>query len=146
MVCACYLLFQLTYFAISLGYPLYSFYILNKAGKVEEKWIYYFFIWIVLYFAELTVLFPLKWLLGKIDFCMFPTVKALFALWLYYPEKNGIQLIENLIGEHLVKAFEKANKIVGKFAIKIGIPNRENNSQDNSYTPETPSEKWRKNE
>ena len=45
---------------------------------------------------------------------MFPTVKAFFALWLYYPEKNGIQLIENLIGEHLVKAFEKANKIVGK--------------------------------
>ena len=146
MICACYLLFQCTYFAIVLGYPLICLYKADKNGKIEEKWIYYFFFLTILYLGELTILFPLKWLLGKIDFCMFPTVKALFALWLYYPEKNGIQLIENLIGEHLVKAFEKANKIVGKFAIKIGIPNRENNSQDNSSTPETPSEKWRKNE
>ena len=126
MVCACYLLFQFTYFAIVLGYPLMRLYQADKAGKIEEKWIYYFFFLTVLYLGELTVLFPLKWLLSKIDFCMFPTVKALFSLWLYYPcDKNGIKIIENLIGGYLELAFVKVNGICGKFAEKIGIENKD---------------------
>ena len=126
MVCACYLLFQFTYFAIVLGYPLMCLYQADKAGKIEEKWIYYFFFLTVLYLGELTVLFPLKWLLSKIDFCMFPTVKALFSLWLYYPcNKNGIKIIENLIGGYLELAFVKVNGICGKFAEKIGIENKD---------------------
>ena len=126
MVCACYLLFQFTYFAIVLGYPLMCLYQADKAGKIEEKWIYYFFFLTVLYLGELTVLFPLKWLLSKIDFCMFPTVKALFSLWLYYPcDKNGIKIIENLIGGYLELAFVKVNGICGKFAEKIGIENKD---------------------
>ena len=112
MVCPCYLLFQCSYFAIILGYPLLCLYNLDKEGIVDDKWIYYFFLLTILFIGELTVLFPLKWLLGKIDFCMFPTVKALFALWLYYPkEKNGIKLIMNLIGKYLDFAFIKINGI-----------------------------------
>ena len=126
MVCACYLLFQFTYFAIGLGYPLMCLYQADKAGKIEEKWIYYFFFLTVLYLGEITILFPLKWLLAKIDFCMFPTVKALFSLWLYYPcDKNGIKIIENLIGGYLELAFVKVNGICGKFAEKIGIENKD---------------------
>ena len=126
MVCPCYLLFQCSYFAIILGYPLLCLYKLDKEGKVDEKWIYYFFLLTILFIGELTVLFPLKWLLGKIDFCMFPTVKALFALWLYYPkEKNGIELIMNLIGKYLDLAFIKINGICGSFAEKIGIENKD---------------------
>ena len=126
MVCACYLLFQFTYFAIVLGYPLMCLYQADKAGKIEEKWIYYFFFLTVLYLGEITILFPLKWLLTKIDFCMFPTVKALFSLWLYYPcDKNGIKIIENLIGGYLELAFVKVNGICGKFAEKIGIENKD---------------------
>ena len=126
MVCACYLLFQFTYFAIVIGYPLMCLYKLDKEGKKDEKWIYYFFFLTVLYLGEFTILFPLKWLFGKIDFCMFPTVKALFSLWLYYPcEKNGIKVIENLIGKYLELAFVKANGICGKFAEKIGIENKD---------------------
>ena len=126
MICACYLLFQFTYFAIVLGYPLTKLYKADKEGKIENKWIYYFFFLMILYLGELTVLFPLKWLLGKIDFCMFPTVKALFALWLYYPDdKNGITFIENIIGDKLEKTFIKINGLVGKYAEKIGIPNRD---------------------
>ena len=56
---------------------------------------------------------------------MFPTVKAFFALWLYYPEKNGISLIESLVGNHVDKAFLKMNGIIGKYAEMVGIPNRE---------------------
>ncbi len=126
MICACYLLFQFAYFAIVLGYPLSKLYKADKEGKIEGKWIYYFFFLMILYLGELTVLFPLKWLLGKIDFCMFPTVKALFALWLYYPDdKNGITFIENTIGDKLEIVFVKINGIIGKYAEKLGIPNRD---------------------
>ena len=126
MVCTCYLLFQCSYFAIILGYPLLCLSKLHKEGNVDEKWIYYFFLLTILFIGELTVLFPLKWLLGKIDFCMFPTVKALFALWLYYPkEKNGIELIMDLIGKYLDSAFIKINGICGSFAEKIGIKNKD---------------------
>ena len=126
MVCACYLLFQFTYFSIILGYPLMSLYKADKARKIEEKWTYYFFYFIIFYFCELTILFPIKWLLNKIDFCMFPTLKALISLWLYYPgEKNGINLIGNIIGDKLELAFVKINGICGKFAEKIGIENKD---------------------
>ena len=126
MVYPCYLLFQCSYFAIILGYPLLCLSKLHKEGNVDEKWIYYFFLLTILFIGELTVLFPLKWLLGKIDFCMFPTVKALFALWLYYPkEKNGIELIMDLIGKYLDSAFIKINGICGSFAEKIGIKNKD---------------------
>ena len=84
------------------------------------------FFLIVVYIGEVTILFPFKYLLGKIDFCMFPTVKAIFALWLYYPtQRNGIKIIESLIGKHLELAFIKINAIIGKYAEKIGIPNRD---------------------
>ena len=126
MVCACYLLFQVTYFLAVLGNPLRALYYCDKEGKVDERWIYYFLILITIYIGEFTFLFPIKYLLGKIDFCMFPAIKAIFAIWLYYPkEKNGIKLIENIIGKHLELAFIKANSIVGRFAEKIGIPNRD---------------------
>ena len=131
MVCACYLLFQFTYFAIVLGYPLICLYKLDKGGKMEEKWIYYFLFLTVLYLGELTILFPLKWLLGKIDFCMFPTVKALFSLWLYYPcEKNGIKIIESLVGNYLELAFVKVNGICGKFAGTLGIENKDDAAKE----------------
>ena len=126
MVCACYLLFQATYFTIILGYPLKCLYDLDKAKKTEEKWIYYFFILMIIYIGELTLLFPIKYVLNKIDFCMFPTLKAIIALWLYYPcEKNGIKKIESLLGNKIELAFIKINGAVGKFAEKIGIPNRD---------------------
>ena len=126
MICACYLLFQFAYFTIVLGYPITKLYKADKEGKMESKWIYYFFFLMIFYLCELTVLFPLKWLLGKIDFCMFPTFKALIALWLYYPDdKNGIEFIENIIGDKLEIAFVRINRIVGKYAEKLGIQNKD---------------------
>ena len=125
MVCACYLLFQGTYFAITLGYPLKTLYMLDREGKKDKKWIYYFFILTVFYLLELTLLYPLKYLLNKICFCMFPTVKALFALWLYYPEVEGISTIENMVGPYLDTAFLKVNPMIGGFMEKIGIQNKD---------------------
>ena len=125
MVCACYLLFQATYFAITLGYPLKTLYELDKSNKTDKKWIYYFFLLTLVYLLELTLLFPIKYLLDKICFCMFPTVKALFALWLYFPEKNGIDLIEDKVGKHLDFAFMKLNPILGAPLTTIGIENKD---------------------
>ena len=126
MVCACYLLFQATYFTIILGYPLKCLYDLDKGGKTDKKWIYYFFLLTLFYVCEYTLLLPLKWILNKIDFCMFPTVKALFALWLYCPcEKNGINLLDKLIGQHFEKIFVIINGKIGKYAGFIGIENKD---------------------
>ena len=128
MVCACYLLFNCTYFIIVLGYPLKSLYDLDKANKTEKKWILYFFLLIVFYLLENTLLFPLKWLLGKIDFCMFPTVKACFALWLYSCKTNGIDFIESKGGKYLDLAFEKVNPSVGGILEKVGVKNKGSSS------------------
>ena len=122
MVCACSLLFNCTYFIIVLGYPLKSLYDLDKQGKTDKKWILYFFLLTVFYFLEFTLLFPLKWILSKIDFCMFPTVKACFALWLYY--YKGIDFIESKGGKYLDLAFEKVNPSVGNVLAKVGIKNK----------------------
>ena len=127
MFCACYLLFQCAYYYLMFGLPLKYLYDANKAGKIEEKWIYYFLYIAILQFCETTVLFPLKLLLGKIDFCMFPTVKALFAYWLYCPcEKNGINIIDKLIGDKYEKIFLKINEKIGKYMKFFGIENTQN--------------------
>ena len=124
MVCACYLLFQATYFLIVLGYPMKCLYQLYKEGKSEKIWIYYFFLLTLFYFCEFTVLFPIRYLLNKIDFCMFPAVKALFALWLYLPNTRGIDFLEKIAGPYLDAIFLKANSFVGEPLSKIGIPNK----------------------
>ena len=126
MFCTCYLLFQCVYYYIMLGYPLKCLYEANKAGKIEEKWIYYFLYITILHLGEMTILFPCKWLLGKIDFCMFPTVKALFAYWLYCPcGKNGIDFIDKLIGDKFETIFIKINEKIGKYAEFVGIENKD---------------------
>ena len=125
MVCACYLLFQATYFIIVLGYPLKSLYELDINGKTDKTWIYYFFLLTLFYLCEFTVLFPLRYILDKIDYCMFPTVKALFALWLYYPSTKGVDFIEQKAGPYLDKIFLKINPIIGKHLEKIEIMNKD---------------------
>ena len=125
MVCACYLLFQATYFLIVLGYPLKCLYLLGKEGKTDKTWIFYFFLLTFFYLCESTILFPFKYLLDKIDFCMFPAIKALFALWLYYPGTKGVDLVEAKLGPILDKAFLKINPILGRHLAKIGIMNKD---------------------
>ena len=124
MVCACYLLFQATYFAATLGYPCYCLYELQKKDSTDKKWMYYFFFLSFFYLLEGTLLYPLKYLLNKICFCMFPTVKILFAIWLYNTKYSGIDLFEEKLGKHLDTAFLKINTYIGRIMEKIGIENR----------------------
>ena len=125
MVCACYLLFKACYFIAILGYPIKSLYELDRSNQTDKKWIYYFFLITFFSLCESTILFPLKYFLDKIDFCMFPTVKALFALWLYFPKKNGIDFFEEKAGPYIDKVFLKINSFIGVHMEKIGIKNKE---------------------
>ena len=125
MACVCSLLFKLTYFAIVLGYPGLQVYHLSKDGKTEKLWLLYFMILSVCSLLEYTVLYPVKFLLGKICSCMFPSLVAGFALWLYYPSTKGINILEQLGGKYIDVAFLKINPAAGKFLEKIGIPNRD---------------------
>ena len=117
MVCACSLYFNTLYFLAVYGYPCYKV----KKGSKDRIWLLYFLILGLFSFLENTALFPLKWLLGKICFCMFPFVKALFFLWLYYPEYKGALLLEKFCGKYIDMAYEKLNPIIGKFAQYVGI-------------------------
>ena len=117
MVCACSLYFNTLYFIAVYGYPLYKI----KEGKPDKIWLYYFLILGAFSFLEYTLLFPLKWLLEKIDFCMFPSVKALFFLWLYCPKYLGALLIEQMCEKYLDMAYEKTYPIIGKYLNKVGV-------------------------
>ena len=117
MVCVCSLYFNTLYFLFVYGYPCYKV----KEGSQDRIWPLYFLILGVFSFLENTALFPLKWLLGKICFCMFPFVKALFFFWLYYPEYKGALLLEKLFGKYIDKVYEKLNPIIGKYFQYAGI-------------------------
>jgi len=122
MVCICSLLFNAAYYTLILGFPLYNLYLLDKKQKIDIKWIYYFLLLSLLNIIENTLLYPIKYLLEKICFCMFPALKAGFAFWLYSPKLDGISLIDSKLEPYIIKAFEKINPLVGGFLVKLGLP------------------------
>ena len=117
MVCACSLYYNVVYFLIIYGYPFYKV----KNGEKDRIWPIYFLILGLFSFLENTALYPFKWLLEKICFCMFQSIKALFFLWLYYPKYKGTLLFEKLFGKYIDMAYEELNPIVGKFVEFIYI-------------------------
>lgn len=130
MICVCSLLFNVSYYTVIFVFPLYNLYLLDRKKKTDIKWIYYFLILSLFNILENTLLFPMKYLLEKICFCMFPALKAGFAFWLYSPKLNGISLIDSKLEPYVLKAFEKINPPVGGFLTKLGLPN---------YSTPTPS-------
>lgn len=124
MVCVCQLLFKAVYIFLVLGYPGYKVYKLDKF-RPDKIYLLYFIILGVFTLLEYTILFPLSWLLGKICYCMFPSLKAIFCLWLYYDTWRGALFLEDKFGKYIDMAFEKVNPIIGKYMEKIGVPNRD---------------------
>lgn len=120
MVCACSLYFNTLYFIAVYLYPAYNL----KKGKPDKIWIYYFFILGFFTVLESSLFLPLKWMLDKICFCMFPAFKALLFLWLYYPTKNGALLVDSKLGKYIDMAYEKLNPIIGKYLQYVGIQNK----------------------
>ena len=130
MVCTCSLLFSVFYYTTIIGFPLYNLYLLDKKNKTDVKWIYYFLILSIFNILENTLLYPVKYGLEKICFCMFPALKAGFAFWLYSPKLDGISLFNLKFEPYLLKAFEKINPPIGGLLTKLGLP---------SYSTPTPS-------
>ena len=125
MACGCCCLSALLGKVILLGYPGYKAIKSAREGKQDKIWILYFLILGVLFLLENTLLFPIVFILGKISKKIYPTLKLLFALWLYYPEYRGALLLDQQFGKFIDLAYLKVNPVAGKILTKVGIPNRE---------------------
>ena len=124
MACCC--LSKIFQLILIYGYPAYKVIKTSKEGKQEKLWVIYFLIIGILSILEGTVLFPIIFILGKISKRIYPFLKVLFHLWLYYPEYRGALLLDQMFGKFIDLVFLKANPIGGKLLTKIGIPNRDN--------------------
>ena len=124
MACGSCLLGVLLGKAILLGYPGYKAVKSAKEGKPEKIWIIYFLLIGLLFLLENTLLFPIIFVLGKISKRIYPTLKLLFALWLYYPEYRGALLLDQKFGKFIDIAYLKVSPVAGKVLSKFGIPNR----------------------
>ena len=119
------LMFKLIQLTIIYGYPGYKVIKTSKEGKPEKLWIIYFLIIGLLSILESTVLFPIIFILSKIYRKIYPTIKILFHLWLYYPEYRGALFLDQKFGNFIDLAFLKANPLVGKLFTLFGLQNRD---------------------
>ena len=124
MAC-CYCFSKLIQLFIIYGYPGYKVLKTAKEGKLEKLWILYFLIIGIFSVLEGTLLFPIIFILGKICKRIYPTLKVLFHLWLYYPEYRGALLLDQKFGGFIDIAFLKINPIMGKLLTLLGVPNRD---------------------
>ena len=124
MACGCCCLSALLGKVILLGYPGYKSLKSAKEGKLDKIWILYFLILGVLFLLENTLLFPIVFILGKISKKIYPTLKLLFALWLYYPEYRGALLLDQQFGKFIDIGYIKVSPVAGKVLSKFGIPDR----------------------
>ena len=129
MACGCCCLGKIFQLSIIYGYPGYKVIKTAKEGKPEKLWIIYVLIIGLLSILEGTLLFPIIFILNKICERIFPTVRILFHLWLYYPEYRGALLLDQLFGKYIDAAFLKANPICGKFLTILGLTNRDDAEQ-----------------
>ena len=120
--CIASLIYHILYYTIIVGYPAYKIYQESKLDQREKIWVIYFLIIGVLTVLESTALIPIVWLLNKICGSLYLTIKALFALWLYYPEFRGALLLDQKFGKMIEAKFELLNPSVGKILTLFGIP------------------------
>ena len=114
-------------FGIFIMYCYPGYKVIQTAQKkdFQKIWVIYFFMLGLFSLFEKTILFPLIILLGKISRKIFPTLKVLFHLWLYYPEYRGALFLEQKLGGLLDKIFQRTNPLVGKLLSYLGIKNKD---------------------
>ena len=125
MSCICCFLFKCIQLVIIYGYPGYKVIQTAQKKDLQKLWIVYFLIIGLCSICEGTILFPIIFLLGKLSLKIYPTLKILFHLWLYYPEYRGALLIEQKCGDLIDKIFLRINPLVGKLFSFLGIENRD---------------------
>ena len=119
------LLSKVLYLTIIYGYPAFQVIKGKKENNLEKIWIIYFLFLGLLSILEGTVLFPIIFIFNKICRKIYPTLKLLFHLWLYYPEYRGALLLDQQFGKFIDLAFLKANPILGKFFTLFGLQIRD---------------------
>ena len=119
------MLTKLFHLFLIYGYPAYKVFKTAKEGQPQKLWVIYFLIIGLFSIIEGTLLFPLIIILGKISKSIYPFLKVVFHLWLYYPEYRGALLLDQQFGKFIDKIFLVINPIVGNLLAKIGIPKRE---------------------
>ncbi len=125
MACCCCPLTKIFELILIYGYPAYKVLKSAKDGQLEKLWIIYFLIIGLFSILEGTILFPIIFILGKINKKIYPFIKVSFHLWLYYPDYRGALLLDQLHGKYIDLIYIKVNTIAGKVFDKIGIPNRD---------------------
>jgi hypothetical protein len=125
MACGCCLISKLFNLIVIYGYPGYKVMQTAQKEKQEKIWIIYFLIIGLLSVLEGTILFPIIFILGKISTKIYPTLKILFHLWLYYPEYRGALLLDQQFGHFIDLAFLKSNSLAGGLLSKLGVPLRD---------------------
>ena len=110
---------------IIYGYPGYKVIQSAQQKDLQFYYIVYFFLIGILAILESTILFPIILILGKIGKNIYPTIKVLFHLWLYYPEYRGALLIDQKCEDLIDKIFLRTNPLVGKLFSFLGIENRD---------------------
>ena len=124
MACICCCLYKCIQLFIIYIYPGYKVIQTFQKNDLQKMWIIYFLILGLFTICEQTLLLPIIFILGKLCRTIFPTLKILFHLWLYYPEYRGALLLEQKNGDLINKIYLKLNPIVGKVFTFVGIPNR----------------------
>ena len=119
------LLSKVLYLTIIYGYPAYKVVKATKENNLEKIWILYFLFLGLLSILEGTFLFPIIFIFNKICRKIYPTLKLLFHLWLYYPEYRGALLLDKQFGKFIDLAFLKANPILGKLFTLFGLQIRD---------------------
>ena len=125
MACGSCCISKLIQLTIIYGYPGCKVIKTTKEGKPEKLWIIYFLIIGLMSVLEGTLLFPIIFIFNKICRKLFPTLKVLFHLWLYYPEYRGALLLDQILGKHIETAFLKINPLCGKFLTILGVKNKD---------------------
>ena len=129
MACGCCILSKLIQLCIIYGYPGYKVIKTAQEKNLQKLWIIYFLIIGLFSILEGTILFPIIYILGKISRRIYPMMKTLFHLWLYYPEYRGALLLDQKFGNFINLAFLKANLLAGKVISFLGIPDRDTDAR-----------------
>ena len=129
MSCGCCILTKLIQLCIIYGYPGYKVIRTAQEKNLQKLWIIYFLIIGLFSILEGTILFPIIYILGKVSRRIYPMMKTLFHLWLYYPEYRGALFLDQKFGNFINLAFLKANPLAGKVISFLGIPDRDTDAR-----------------
>ena len=117
-------IFKLSQLIIIYFYPGYKVIKTAEQKDLQKLWIIYFLIVGILAICEETILFPFIIIIGKISPKIYPIIKTLFHLWLYYPEYRGALLIDQIKGDLIDKIYRNTNPLLGRAVSFLGIVNR----------------------